>query len=280
MTDKPAIRVRASGLAEYLDCSRRAAARSFRQSVEERGFTLRKLENNIAAAIGTATHEGATWSLAEQIKTGKLGDQVEAEHRSLESLKREREMGVTYDNTSPDPNTAEKQVVRQLRTFRVYIAPAIVPTAVERRLEGQVAEGMILTGQSDIAESISTGGIGIRDLKTGVKEKYHGAQLGAYSLLGRAHGEDVREMKVDFIQRVPIRNEQPEPQLISYDVAETEQLTWATLKRIKRDHDEFHETGDLNIFLPNPGSMLCSAKYCPAHGTRFCVHHAKKETSE
>ncbi len=272
------IMVRASGLSEYLDCSRRAAARTFVAEIQAMGYELKQLSNNIAAAIGTATHAGATWTLDEKREHGVLGNETEAEHRALQALKDERELGVSYDQTSPDVNTAEKQVVRQLKTFRVHIAPTIEPVAVEQRLEGQAMDGIILSGQCDYTEKLLDRvlGEGIRDIKTGTKEKYHGAQLGAYSLLRRAHGANVLSMAVDYIERVPLRREQPEPQKIIYNVAQTEALTWATLRRIKRDHDEFQQTQDPNTFLPNPASMLCSPKYCSAFGSKWCTHHAKK----
>ncbi len=278
MMDKAPILVRASSLSEYLDCSRRAAARTFKADIEGMGYELKELSNNIAAAIGTATHTGATWTLEEKREHGELGNETEAQHRALQSLKDERELGVSYDQTSPDVNTAEKQVLRQLKSFRVFIAPTIEPVAVEQRLEGQAMEGIILTGQCDYTERAvaSVLGEGIRDIKTGTKEKYHGAQLGAYSLLRRAHGANVVSMAVDYIERVPLRRDQPEPLKIVYDVAETEALTWATLRRIKRDYDDFQETQDPNTFLPNPASMLCSNKYCSAWGTKWCVHHSKK----
>lgn len=271
------IRIRASSLSDYLDCPRRAAIKMFRSNVEQAGYKPRQLENNIAAAIGTATHSGATWSLEEKMKSGELGNRAESEHRALESLKHEQEAGVVYDQTSPDINTAQKQVVRQLNSYRVHIAHLIEPSSVEERLEGQATPSISMTGQCDISENLMTGGIGIRDIKTGTKEKYHGAQLGAYSLLGRAHGKDVKAMNVDYIERVAIGKEQPAPVVIPYSVADTENLTWNILRAVERDYGLFAASGNPETFLPNPSSVLCSAKYCPAFGTEFCKHHAKRE---
>lgn len=269
------VRIRASSLSDFMDCSRRAAANVFRTEIAAAGYALRQMEGNIAAAVGTATHAGATWELGEKARTGELGNQTEAEHRALEALKSERNLGVTFDSTTPDATTAEKQVLRQLTAYRTHVSPRIIPRAVERRLEGNAMEGVILTGQSDVAEQVE-GGVGIRDIKTGVRQKYHGAQLGGYSLLGRAHGEDVKRMEVDFIQRVRLSHPQPLPERIVYDVGTVERLTWAVLKRVKADYDAFSANGDLETFLPNPSSVLCSPKYCPLWGTKGCTHHASK----
>lgn len=275
-TNNP-ILVRASSLSDWMDCPRRAATKAFKLEVEALGHKLTEPQNGIAAAIGTATHTGSTWLLEQKMQTGELGDVVEAEHRALTSLKNERELGVSFDDTSPDANTAERQVIRQLKAFRVYIAPTINPVSVEQRLEGTAMEGVILTGQCDISESIAGDAVGerIRDIKTGSKVKAHGAQLGSYSLLRRAHGRVVKAMSVDFIERVKLNSPQPTPQVITYQPEVVERLAWHVLKSVKRLSDEFYATQDIETFLPNPASVLCSPKYCPAFGTSFCSHHAK-----
>jgi hypothetical protein len=269
------ITIRCSSLPGALDCERREAAKTFRADIERAGYVLRDPGNGIAAAVGTATHAGATWSLQQKIETGELGNKTESEQRAIDSLTIERERGVSWDDTSPDRNTAEKQVVRMLNLYRSHVAASVVPVSVEKRLQAQVSEGIILSGQTDVSELER-----IRDIKTGKNDQYHGAQLGGYTLLARAHNQPIDKACVDFIQRVRISQVQPNPRKIDYDMAECESLAWAVIERIKSNYEKFLQTGMADAFLPNPKSMLCSDKYCPAHSTRFCVHHTKKGDEE
>jgi hypothetical protein len=159
-------------------------------------------------------------------------------------------------------------VVRQVALYRRQVAPRIVPVTVEERLEAEVTPGVVLSGQVD-----TTVEGGVRDLKTGVRRRANGFQYGAYALLQRSHGRRVETIIEDFLPRVRIGAEQPPAQEHAYDVAEAERATTAIIRRMADDHARFVETGDPYAFLPNPNSVLCSDRWCPAWGTGFCRAH-------
>ena len=215
-----------------------------------------------------------------KMQTGELGSQTEAEQLALEQFGESVHGGVLWDEATPNLNDAQKQVVRMVRVFRNTIAVKAEPVAVERRLEANVGDDFILSGQSDL-QTIEPGRI--RDLKTGRFPRSHYAQLGAYSLLARtAHPEQVtKEVCVDFIQRVPVSKPQPETATEFYDQVVAEQAAASTISRIKSDVVEFRRRltdGDAppeHAFLANPASMLCSKKWCPAFGSDFCREHKK-----
>lgn len=269
------ITVRASSLSGYLDCPRREAAKNFRSLIEAYGYKLRQLDRGIAASVGTAVHAGASYTLQSKMDTGSLGNKTESDQRALDSLNEEISGGVVWDETTQELNTAQQQVIRMNTCYRTDVAPRVKPASIENRLEGETM-GVILSGQSDVREADN-----IRDTKTGAKPRYHGAQVGGYSLLARAHGENITKAYVDFIKRGTIRKDQEPAQEIEYDAAAAEQLATAVLGRIQRDHQDFlASNGNPDSFLPNPSSMLCSDKYCPAHSTAFCPHHTKKAEEE
>lgn len=263
MTDAPSKpTLRPSSLSSYMDCSRRAATKLFWREIHDAGFTLRSLSAGIGAATGTATHAGMGYMLREKMLTGELGNETEQDQRALASLSEQTAPGVTYDTTSPNMNTAQAQVLRQVRSYRQFVAPGLEPIAVEQRYEAETG-GVILSGQPDVASD------GVHDLKTGKLRANH-PQYGCYSLLLRTHGIEVQRIIEDFVPRVAISKPQPEPQQIVYDVTICENLAVSLLGKLERDYREFMETGNPNSFLANPSSMLCSDKYCGAHGTDFC----------
>ena len=44
----------------------------------------------------------------------------------------------------------------------------------------------------------------------------------------------------------------------------------ATVRKIVQDVKLFRETQDPWSFVANPNSFLCSDKFCPAFGSKFC----------
>ncbi len=262
-----------SSLPAYADCARRVAGRSFASLVEDWGFKLREIGANIGAATGTATHAAAAYILQEKIDNGELGNVTQMEQVGLESLDKQIEHGVVWDTTTPNLSTGQRQVIRQSRIYRAQVALNMTPIAVEQRLECATPGGNILTGQTDsINESQHTA---LHDLKTGVKARANLIQYGAYSLLRKAHRLPTDVIVEDYIQRVAIGKEQPDAVRIEYPVEYAERAAKAALKRIENDLGDFKQHGDPLVFTANPMSMLCSAKWCPCHGTTFCVEHAK-----
>jgi len=262
------VAIHASRTPMYADCARREAAKMFRYEIEGAGFPLRWLPLSVGAAVGSGTHAGAAYSLTSKMKDGDLGSDGDAEGRAIAALSDALDGGVIWDATTKNLNTAQKQTLRQVRAYRVHVAPGLVPIAVEERLEAELNEGFKLTGRTDICEDEA-----LHDTKTGVTRRANGAQYGSYALLRRSHGHKANRLIEDFIPRVSIKKPQPKPEAHSYPVEMAEQLAWATLNRIQADYTQFMETGDPNAFLPNPASMLCSDKYCPAWGTTFCRAH-------
>jgi len=269
--------IRASSLSGYVDCPRRTAARLFKGEIEGAGYKLKPNRSNIGGIVGTATHVGAIGSLEDKIKTGELGNKSEAEDRAIQSLRKsvkEEEEGLAWDTTAPDTNAAEKQTIALLDTCREQVLPSIQPEAVEYRLEAQIAEGLTLSGQADVRK---VGGV-IGDLKTGKIRRANNPQYGAYSLLARSHGIEINGMEEYYVKRVKVGKEQPPAEIHQYDYAASEQAAQAITKRIQKDLEDFRGNGQERwAFLPNPGSMLCSPKYCPAFGTDFCKEHKQEK---
>jgi hypothetical protein len=112
---------------------------------------------------------------------------------------------------------------------------------------------------------------GIRDVKTGIVSRSNIAQYGGYSLLRRLEGGRPARIVEDFIRRVPLREEQPPPVTIHYDPALAERVAARTIAEIEEQYAEFLESGDPLAFPANPNSVFCSPKFCPAHGTSWCM---------
>ncbi|MEI6283433.1 MAG: hypothetical protein WCP82_12085, partial [Alphaproteobacteria bacterium] len=58
-----------------------------------------------------------------------------------------------------------------------------------------------------------------------------------------------------------------------YPVASCEQAARTVLNRIDIAVQAFKRAGDAWSFIPNPSSMLCADRFCPAWGTDFCKLH-------
>lgn len=278
--------IRASSLPGYSDCARMWAARTIGNEVRNAGYNVVKtMRNSVGASVGTATHGGAAFIMQEKMDSGAIGNQTEAEQRALEDFDTASKEGVLWDDETPNHNDAQKQVIRMVKVFRATLAVELNPIAVERRLEANVGDGFVLSGQSDMQLVAPDG---IDDLKTGRLPRMHYPQLGAYSLLSRtAHPEiQVKSLRSQFIQRVKLKNEQPLPVTDIYDQAVAEQAAMSAINRIKADVTEFRRRvaeGDKppeHAFLANPSSMLCSPKYCPAFGSDFCREHKKPKPTK
>lgn len=270
--------VRASSLPGYQDCPRRTAARVFRREVEAAGYALGDTPLGIGAVIGTSVHRGASLSLEWKARTGNLPATSASTDAAIETLREQLQRGVTFDKEADGTAAAEKQVWRMTASYLAEVAPTVVPIIVETRLEVDTGLGFILSGQSDV---IAREPGRVRDLKTGKKRGNYKPQIGAYSLLARAHGMDIKETVEDFVQRVPLSRPQPFAITVPHDLAAAETAAVNVLRHMADDLRVFTEgsrarrvlPGDPWAFPANPSSMLCGAKYCPAHGTAFCREH-------
>lgn len=276
--------IRPSSLTTYQDCGRRFAARHMRKDVEAAGYVLSNARPSSAGAlVGSGVHAGAAWTL-EQMRAGAgAGGEKDAIEVSIEMFRDRAQMeGAEWDQTTPSPNTAEKQIGRMLKVYRGQVAPRIRPVMIEERLEVTLAQGWIMSGQVDAM----TGALDlensdrIRDVKTGVKQRANGAQYGGYSLILKAHGHHPAAVIEDFIPRVALAKEQPAARSTEINHHDAEQDAWQTVQSIMRDAAEFMARADdpngedpRAAFRANPASSLCSARWCPAHGTRWCRSH-------
>jgi hypothetical protein len=266
--------IRASMLPGYADCARRAAAKQWRQEIEDAGFELRELRPSVGAAVGTAVHAAAARMLQEKIDTGELGGGKDGIEIAIEAFREETEPGAEWDDTTPNVAAAEAQIERLTLAYRLGVARHINPAAVEQAWEVPAGDGFVLTGRCDV---ITVDGI-VRDLKTGALPRPYQAQLGAYSLLARSQDPpiEVSGVAVDFIRRTPKTKPQEPPVTETYDQGVSERAAYSVIERIRRDMTEFRRRladGDEppeEAFLANPMSMMCRPQFCPAHGTKWC----------
>lgn len=267
--------VRASSLSGWPDCERRSAAKLFRADVVAAGFDLRELSSNIGAAVGTGVHAGAAHSLREKMQSGSLGPASAAEDAAITVLREEVHKGLIWDDDTPTPNDAERVARRLLATYRDQVAPTLHPIAVEERLEADAGEGLVLSGQADVLArvilQVQEAEEAITDLKTGKVRSSYKPQLGAYSLLMKSHGYPVKRLLEDWVQRAPMRRPQPDARRFEHAIGPAEVAAVQTLGRMQKTIIDFRTTGEPWAFLANPSSKLCTSKFCPAHGTKFCV---------
>lgn len=265
--------IRASMLPSYPDCPRRSVAKQFRKKFEKLGYVFRELPPSVGAATGTATHKGAEMLLRAK-HANKVITLDEAVAPALAGFAEEIAPGAIWDDTTPNPNTANQQIQRQVAAYlhgpMKHIMPLTVngEPAVELELRATIAPGWDLTGHIDVVDDTAW----IRDTKTGALIRPYHAQLGGYSLLVRSARilEAVKGCCIDFIQRVGKTKPQPPCQTVAYPVPACERNAMGIINRIIADMRQFDQEQNPQVFLANQMSMMCSDKYCPAFGTDFC----------
>lgn len=260
--------LRASSLTEFPDCERRFAARHLGDLVGAAGFQLRRLPQQIGAKVGTAVHAGAAHTLRYKMQHGESAPVEQAVEQGIESLRAEVASGTVWDDASPTMNIAEHQTKRMVESFSTFVAPTIQPVAVEQELVARFSARIRLIGHLDIAEDQ-----GIDDNKTGARQRPNHPQYGAYSLLRRSNNGEVSRFREHYIPRVSIKQNQPQPTTTVYPVETCEQSAHAVLGRVEETIIKFEKTGDPWEYLPNPASMLCGDRFCPAFNTAFCRAH-------
>jgi hypothetical protein len=278
MNQSPTV-IRCSALTGYPDCNRRGAARLFWREIVAAGFRLLSTPRGVGAAVGTAVHRAAEFTLNEKAHTGELPPASAATDAARDTLTEELGHGeIAFDATTGTRADALRQVISMTKAYHRVIAPQVVPIIVEERLEAEIAPGLVLSGQPDV---VAREPHKVRDLKTGARPgASHAPQIGGYALLARTHGFDIAEAAIDFVQRVGIASNKPQPDPTSKAVAVQLAETAAAniIRHIEGDLRTFREgdperhilPGDPWAFQANPASILCSPKYCPAFGTEFC----------
>lgn len=275
--------VRPSSLTTFSACQRRWSGRHMRQEIEAAGYTLRDgLMSHVGGAVGTGVHAANARSLEEKMRTGgaSLGTDSDAEEVGIVAF-RERVMaeGCDWDEVTPEPNTAETQIRRMSRAWRRSEASAGMPLAIEERLEATVRPGLVVSGQVD---ALMTGDPDqtVRDTKTGTSRRANGPQYGAYLLVWRANGHSPSAIVEDYLRRVPLKKEQPLPEAHDIDINVAQQEAWEIIEALGAAVDEFRRrAANPNgrapnmAFRSNPADSLCSARWCPCHGTDYCKAH-------
>lgn len=277
------LRIRCSSLSNFVDCERRSAARMFTVEIEAAGHRLHSLPRGIGASIGTSVHAGVAYTLTEKATDGHLSPDSAMTDAAVHEFREIARQGIDYDKETSTANMAERQVTRMALAYQTTIAPTVEPILVEQRFEVDTGIGFILSGQSDlIAREPKT----LRDLKSGKRRGHHKAQIGAYSLISRAHGHEIEHAKEDFVARTPLTKPQATPLTFTYDLAVSENAAWSILKRIKVALEGFRNgsedghllAGDPWHFTANPASMLCSRRFCSAYGTSWCHEWRSNES--
>lgn len=259
-------KIRSSILPSWNDCPRRNAIKIFSKDIENIGYEVPRRQDKamVSSAIGTGFHKGAELALNDkQLGTEKV-NLNDSQEMSIWGFRQECKDGVSWDDLTPNANTAEKQLQQMTKTYWNMFLPITNPIDIEVILSA-TTKNYTLTGKTDIVE-VGT----IRDLKTGIYKSFH-AQAGAYSLLAKANKITKPEkLIIDWIPRAMTKNLKILPRSYFYNVAVAERETFAVLKTIEIQHKLFLDTQDMHSFPCNPGSILCSTKYCQAWGTDWC----------
>jgi len=261
------IKIRASYLSSYTDCPRRNAAKMFKGIIEESGINFSSVKKQVGAAIGTGVHTGAKYLMKEKL----MGEMCKLDHIveiSTETYRSEIEEGILYDTISPSNNVAEGQIKAISRAYFHLVAPNIKPVDVEKEFTATIGDNYTIIGHPDIV-SYS----GINDLKTGggnLRTYYE--QMGAYLLLVKSNQKSSQDKKliINWVPRVPKNKPAAVPVEIEYNSSLCEKSAYSIIKRIIFDFNNYLENKDPECFPTNFMSILCSPKYCIAHGTNFC----------
>ncbi len=240
------------------------------------GYEVRSdMTGHVGGAIGSGVHAAAGYTLTEKRSTGELGNEREAIDRAEAEFLERAQYGVIWDEATDSRPTAQKQLARMTRVYRRDVATEIDPTLIEERLEADIGDGWVLSGQMD--SFAGNPDDVIDDLKTGTRQRDNGVQYALYAVLLRGYSFEVRGIRERYIARVPLRKEQPPARTSSVDLNAAIIDAWEIVEDIKRSTELFRERLDnpghrppIAAFRANPASQLCSAKWCPAWGTATC----------
>ena len=172
--------------------------------------------------------------------------------------------------------------MKQARVIWDHYGDRIEPEAIEERVEATLDDEFTLRGHIDLRGTIigesRLVGSGLIDYKTGTVQRANAMQYGGYSLAAKANGITVNWAAELYTKRVGVTKPQPDPMLAPYSTGEAERGAWEVMQKIMADLRTFRESVAAGrpspwAFMPNPNSMNCSEKYCPAWGTSFCKAH-------
>lgn len=270
------MKIRCSTLSNYNDCPRRAASAQFRDIIEEMGEPLRERTAGIAPVFGTANHAGIEYALKYKMKYGKLppiDDAIGAAHTEFTIQATDAE--IVFDDKTPNHQVAKDQIAITQKVHREYYQNEMNPVAVEVRMSLQLGDGFELTGAPDEIDHSGT----VNDLKTGTRDSNHAGQLGGYLILALKNGHKVNKAQAQWLPR-PKKTDLLKPIDITYPPQMCVSVAKSVINQIKSDVTMFKETQNPWSFPANPASTMCSDKFCPAHGTKFCELTYNKPTKK
>lgn len=270
---EPLATIRASSWPSLFDC----AHRWYFQNIV--GLRMPSSAN---AHLGTAIHAG-TAAFDSSKLAGEPIDIVAAVDASREALQ-SKEAEVEWDD-SLTPTEADGFAIKLTTRYCQEVSPLRQYAAVELEctaLDIGTQYGVVrVTGTTDRVRILADGRKGISDLKSGSRAtekttdgtgrravtKGHHLQLGIYTLMAEQASGEVMEAPAEIIGLQTTK----EAPVATGEVADVKTPLIGT-----EEHPGLIEIAARmlkdGIFPPNPKSMLCSRKYCPAYGSR-CRYH-------
>lgn len=273
--------IRASSLPSVSDCMRRTVYKGFGnrrgrmvEILKEAGFNPPESEKSGAAAlVGTSAHAFSMTILEAKIAGHDISGAPEAlisdaKDAANDAIAKElSDRGVEWDAEIQNRDKAF-QLVMSLGAAFMEFADTFNPMEVEFSMSGLLAKkdgdspAIYLSGHGDIREV----DFRIRDLKFGRKAAGYQFQLGAYAILSKAEGKDANGLTIDHFPR----KKQVEYRRSDYDTMACGSEAFKLLQRTIESIKAFEKSGNPGCFHANPSSQLCSQKWCPAFGTKFC----------
>ena len=259
MTTEEGLLLRASNLNTAEDCERRAGFRALNPDHEGHA--------HIGGIVGTMAH---------RIVEAVVRDESRPEESAAKHLEEEMDRGsVEFDGLTANDGEAIRQARSLAKGIWGFAGATLRKMDVEMELRSPMGirlgddREVVLKGTLDYI-----GGGRILDIKTSRSRRgvFSHAQMGAYHQLASDHDHDVGSIGILYMPRTALKNPQPEPELIgvSVEAARTHSnqmiagLTDGLKSAITPDRYDY------SPFRANPQSMLCSAKWCPLHGTEHC----------
>lgn len=268
-TKEPEIIIRASSLSDYANCPRKASAKLFREQIEDKGFKLRKRPPHISASLGVAAHAAFAQLLRDKRDRKFNVPIADTIAYGINEFDKEVAGGFETDDTTPNKDTAYKQIQTAIRLYAIRILPKIEPKFIEKLVRYDLGDGFILEGHLDAYDYADF----LHDTKTGGNDSNYFYQVGAYVLGLEAEGENVKGAQIDWLKRTPLnaKNGPAEPKVETYDPMDAAKGAFALAHRFKRDLQLFLKTGNEWSFYAHPCPMLCKEKYCDAHTSNYCT---------
>lgn len=269
-TESPVLIVRASAWPTLFDC----AHRFYWQNV----YGLRSPSAG-PAALGTAIHAGTAAYDQARINGAPIGV-IDAVDASRELVARP-EQDVEWDDKLTQSD-ADRLATLLTTKYCHDIAPGQQYEAVELEctsLDIETPDGVVrVTGTTDRVRVLEDGRRGVADVKTGARAtvvgedgkrradtKGHNMQTGIYTLMAEQETQVLMDAPAQIIGLQTTKDahcavgEMPDVRTPLLGTAEHVGLIQMAARM-----------GKSGSFPPNPKSVLCSKKYCPAY-----AHHCK-----